>query len=114
VIFGLAIALLFLIVRFSARERARVRALASANEGLVTLNAELSTALAEVKTLSGLIPICANCKRIRDDRGYWSQVESYLERHSDARFSHSICQSCGPELYGDYWTDSHAVPPAGP
>jgi len=111
VIFGLVLALLFLIVRFSARERARVRALASANEGLVTLNAELSTALAEVKTLSGLIPICANCKRIRDDRGYWSQVESYLERYSDARFSHSICQSCGPELYGDYWTDSHEVPP---
>jgi len=116
VIFGLAVALLFLIVRFSARERARGRALAEANEGLVTLNTELSTALAEVKTLSGLIPICANCKSIRDDRGYWSQVEAYLEQHSDARFSHSICQSCGPELYGEYWTSTQEAlqqPPEG-
>ena len=104
VIFVLVSALLFLVVRFSNRERARVRALATANEELVKLNAELSTALADVKTLSGLIPICANCKRIRDDRGYWNQVEAYLEQNSEARFSHSICQTCGPELYGDYWT----------
>lgn len=117
VIFGLVTALMVLIVRFSARERARSRALATANEGLVTLNTELSQALAEVKTLSGLIPICANCKRIRDDRGYWSQVEAYLEQHSDARFSHSICQSCGPELYGEYWTNPNELPqhpPEGP
>jgi tetratricopeptide (TPR) repeat protein len=107
VIFVLVSALLFLVVRFSNRERARVRALATANEELVKLNAELSTALADVKTLSGLIPICANCKRIRDDRGYWNQVEAYLEQNSEARFSHSICQTCGPELYGDYWTKAN-------
>lgn len=103
VILVLVVTLLVFFVRFTARERTRARALTKANEDLVALNEELRTALATVKTLSGLVPICANCKRIRDDQGYWNQVEAYLEQHSDATFSHSICQSCGPELYGDLW-----------
>lgn len=61
---------------------------------------ELQTALDEVKELSGLLPICANCKSIRDDKGFWIQVEDYLSQHSDIQFSHSLCQNCIDELYG--------------
>ncbi len=63
---------------------------------------ELKKALDKVKTLSGLIPICANCKKIRDDRGYWTQVEEYVRDHSDAEFSHSICPECMKLLYPDF------------
>ncbi len=62
---------------------------------------ELRTTLAEVKTLRGFLPICAKCKKIRDDEGYWNQIESYIEKHSEAQFSHGICQECADELYGD-------------
>jgi len=58
------------------------------------LIAQLEEALAKVKTLSGLLPICAACKKIRDDQGYWSQVESYIQDHTDARFTHSVCPEC--------------------
>lgn len=62
---------------------------------------ELQEALAKVKTLSGLIPICASCKKIRDDQGYWNQVESYVAKRSDAKFSHGICPECARKLYPD-------------
>ena len=55
----------------------------------------------QVKTLSGLLPICAHCKKIRDDQGYWNQIESYIEDHSDVAFSHSLCPHCTRELYGN-------------
>jgi hypothetical protein len=58
------------------------------------LSADLATALAKVKTLTGLLPICAHCKRVREDDGYWSEVESFFSRHSDASFSHGICPEC--------------------
>lgn len=60
---------------------------------------ELQEALAHVKTLSGLLPICANCKKIRDDEGYWHSVEAYMSAHSEARFSHGICPECMKKLY---------------
>ena len=60
---------------------------------------ELQHALSEVKTLSGLLPICANCKKIRDDSGYWTQVEKYIQENSQAEFSHSICPDCIKVLY---------------
>lgn len=63
---------------------------------------ELQQALVEVKTLSGLLPICASCKKIRDDKGYWNQIEIYIRDHSDAKFSHSICPDCKQRLYGEY------------
>jgi PleD family two-component response regulator len=66
-------------------------------------NMELQAALAKVKQLSGLLPICANCKKIRDDTGYWQQVEVYIESHSEADFSHGICPECTKELYADYY-----------
>ena len=62
---------------------------------------ELQSALSEVKQLSGLIPICSHCKKIRDDEGYWKQIEVYVQRHSNASFSHGICPGCSDTLYGD-------------
>jgi len=68
-------------------------------EQLEELVRELEKALLEVKTLKGFIPICASCKKIRDDSGYWNQIESYIKEHSDAEFSHSICPDCVKKLY---------------
>ena len=62
---------------------------------------ELKEALENIKVLSGLVPICAKCKKIRDDKGYWNNLESFIEKHSDAQFSHGICQDCAEELYKD-------------
>jgi PAS domain S-box-containing protein len=62
---------------------------------------ELQDALGQVKTLKGLLPICSACKKIRDDQGYWSQIEAYISSHSDAEFSHSICPECLKKLYPD-------------
>jgi PAS domain S-box-containing protein len=62
----------------------------------------LQTALAQVKKLSGLLPICASCKQIRDDEGYWHQVEVYIRDHSEVQFSHGICPDCMMKLYPDY------------
>ncbi|MBF0527888.1 MAG: response regulator [Deltaproteobacteria bacterium] len=67
------------------------------------LNAELEKALANVKLLSGLLPICASCKKIRDDQGYWTQIEQYIQDHSQAEFSHSICPECAMKLYPEFY-----------
>lgn len=61
----------------------------------------LQTALAEVKTLRGILPICSFCKKIRDDEGAWNQVEVYVQKRSDANFSHGICPDCLEEHYPD-------------
>ncbi len=66
------------------------------------LIAELQRALADVRTLSGLVPICANCKKIRDDGGYWRQLEAYIQERTPAHFSHGICPDCMSKLYPDY------------
>ena len=60
---------------------------------------ELAVALTEVKQLRGIIPICASCKKIRDDGGLWQQVEAYIEKHSEADFSHSMCPDCAKSFY---------------
>jgi len=62
---------------------------------------ELQETVAKVKTLSGMLPICASCKKIRDDKGYWTQIESYIRDHSEAEFSHSLCPECMKRLYPD-------------
>jgi len=64
-----------------------------------TLIGQLREALANVKTLSGLMPICAACKQIRDDKGYWHQVESYIQQHSSAMFTHGLCPQCLQKIY---------------
>ena len=62
----------------------------------------LKEALNKISTLRGLLPICAACKKIRDDKGYWNQIETYIMDHTDADFSHGICPDCAKELYGEY------------
>ena len=62
-------------------------------------NAELTEALGSVQTLSGLIPICAGCKKIRDDAGFWHQVETYVHDHTEAEFSHGLCPDCIPKYF---------------
>jgi PAS domain S-box-containing protein len=64
---------------------------------------ELQQALAEVKKLSGFLPICASCKKIRDDQGYWQQIEAYIRDHSEAQFSHGICPECAEKLYPGFY-----------
>jgi len=63
---------------------------------------ELREALGKVKILSGLLPICSSCKKIRDDKGSWTQLEAYFARHSEAEFSHGICPECLRKLYPEY------------
>jgi len=76
------------------------------NFELKTRNQEIEAAMAEIKTLSGLLPICSNCKKIRDDQGYWEQVEVYIAKHSDADFSHGLCPDCMKKLYPDSYEKS--------
>ena len=68
---------------------------------------ELRDALEQIKTLRGIVPICSSCKKIRDDKGYWSQVEAYISRHSDATFSLGICPDCLHRLYPDTANEIH-------
>ena len=69
------------------------------------LIADLRNALTHIKTLRGLLPICAACKKIRDNHGYWKQIEEYISDHSDAKFSHGICSECRQKLYPK-WSSS--------
>lgn len=73
------------------------------------LIAKLKKAVDDIETLSGLVPICASCKKIRDDKGYWNRIESYIQKHSKARFSHGLCPDCSEQLYGDeeWYQSSH-------
>ena len=100
--------LIFLLLRRSEVQEARGRELAAANDRLSVeiadrrraeeereeMIGELRDALAKVKTLSGLLPICSYCKNIRDDQGYWHQIEAYIRSHSDVNFSHGMCDDC--------------------
>jgi hypothetical protein len=67
------------------------------------LISDLQDALSEVKKLSGLLPICSFCKKIRDDKGYWKRLESYIHEHSEAEFSHGICPECAKEHYPEIY-----------
>jgi transcriptional regulator with GAF, ATPase, and Fis domain len=69
---------------------------------LLVANEQLRKALAEVKILRGMLPICSICKNVRDDKGYWEKIESYIQQHSEARFSHSICPDCAKKHYPDF------------
>lgn len=63
---------------------------------------ELKTAMSEIRTLSGMLPICSSCKKIRDDKGYWNRLEAYIHEHTDAQLSHGFCPDCLQKLYPDY------------
>jgi len=76
-----------------------------AEAGRETLILDLQEALSRIKTLKGLLPICAACKKIRDDKGFWNHIESYIRKHSEAEFTDGICPSCAQKLYPeDYAT----------
>lgn len=81
------------------REIAERKELEQEREKLI---AQLQEALTQVKTLSGFLPICASCKKIRDDSGYWKQIETYLAAHADVTFSHGLCPDCAKKLYGEF------------
>ena len=92
---GLSFAFLtFVLMRRSEEIKAKSIDLESSNK-------ELQMALSEIKSLSGLLPICSKCKKIRDDKGYWNQIEVYIQDHSEAQFTHSLCRECAKELYPD-------------
>jgi PleD family two-component response regulator len=69
---------------------------------------QLQEALEKIKTLKGLLPICSFCKKIRDDKGYWNQIEVYVREHSDADFSHSICPDCAKKYYPKLYKEKEA------
>jgi hypothetical protein len=79
-----------------------VEALEAAETEREALITRLQKALEDVKTLRGIVPICASCKRVRDDEGYWKQVESYVSEHTEAQFSHGVCPECARRLYPEY------------
>jgi hypothetical protein len=68
---------------------------------------ELRNALSRIKTLSGLLPICASCKKIRDGEGSWIKIESYIKSHSDAEFTHGVCPECARRLYPEVYNKSN-------
>jgi hypothetical protein len=74
---------------------------------------EREKALLELKILSGFLPICASCKKIRDENGDWNQIETYIRDHSEAEFSHGICPDCARELYPELLTDKKTAAPKG-
>ncbi len=76
-----------------------------------TIQKEREKALLKVRTLSGLLPICASCKKIRDDKGYWNRIESFIRDHSEAEFTHGICPDCTKELYSniDLYNDKNST-----
>ena len=76
------------------------------------LTRELKEAIARVQTLSGLLPICAWCKRVRDDKGYWKQIETYIRDHSEVDFSHGLCPDCQKRLHKEYFDQSGDDPAA--
>jgi PAS domain S-box-containing protein len=88
-----------------AREITERKRMEAEREQLVS---ELQEALANIKTLGGLIPICASCKKIRDDQGFWNQLEKYIIDHSEARFSHGICPDCAKKLYPELYENEES------
>jgi len=87
------------------REYGHLMKVKKINQELEKSNADLQKALSEVKQLSGMLPICAHCKKIRDDRGYWNQIEEYIKSHSKAEFSHGLCPECAKSLYPDFYKE---------
>jgi two-component system cell cycle sensor histidine kinase/response regulator CckA len=82
-----------------------IAVLKQAEEERERLIRELQDALANIKTLKGLLPICYSCKQIRDDKGYWNQIDTYVREHTEAEFTHGICPACAKKLYPDYYRE---------
>lgn len=91
----------FIILAWNRRLQKEITGRKKAEKKLERLIVKLQNALCEVKTLQGFIPICSSCKKIRDDKGFWNQIEHYIQMHSEAEFSHGICPECSDNLYGE-------------
>ncbi len=98
IVSGVAVVALTLLY-FNKRLQHEIGEHLKAENNLKKTNDMLEKALEEVKTLKGIVPICANCKKIRDDAGYWHEVEEYISRHTDAALSHGLCNECADKLY---------------
>ncbi|MBC8317558.1 MAG: hypothetical protein H8E41_06600 [Desulfobulbaceae bacterium] len=96
---GTLLLALFIIFDRASKSLAKRKKADTGREKLIT---DLQEALKEIKALQGILPICSFCKQIRDDEGYWQQVDHYIGEHSDAQFSHSICPQCMKENYPDF------------
>jgi len=92
----LSLVLVFLPAYYAVK---RWRELVVMNQTMETKNDELKRAFGEIKQFKGILPICASCRKIRDDEGYWHQVEEYIRHHMDANLNHSICPECMKKLY---------------
>ena len=106
IIAGISITMIGLLVYIHILKRNKMNLKLQVDQRTADLrekNAELEKALTEVKKLSGLLPICANCKKIRDDKGYWNQIELYISNHSEAEFSHGLCPECAKKLYPEFY-----------
>lgn len=90
-----------ILVLYNNKIRKNKKTLEQANLELGRLNTELKEKINEIRTLTGLLPICAQCKKIRNDEGYWEQLEGYISEHTAATFTHGICPNCAEELYPD-------------
>jgi hypothetical protein len=99
----LIVVAMFLAVAMTAIAVRRWLAFMNINAVISRRNSQLERAVAQLNTLNGLIPICSACKKIRDDEGFWHQVEAYIETHSHAVFTHGICPECTRMLYPDYF-----------
>lgn len=86
---------LSLVIIRDVTERRRI------DESLLAEKKKLKDALAEIKQLRGLVPVCSMCKKIRDDKGYWDRIESYVQKYSEAESSHAFCPDCAEDLYKD-------------
>lgn len=98
-IFFIGIAVLFLFIRKTSDMERYACELEEKNEKLIK-------ATSEIKELQGILPICSSCKKIRDDEGYWHQVENYISQHSHAQFSHGVCPDCARTLYRESFDDT--------
>ncbi len=98
---SIAILILAVILIWNRRLQREIAQRVQAEEEREKLIVELQDAVDNINTLTGLLPICAKCKKIRDDKGYWNQIETYIEKHSEALFSHSVCPECSEILYGE-------------
>lgn len=102
-IIGCALLSFFIFTAVAAYQRATLVLLKQVGENKRLLEMHMS----EIRTLRSFIPICAQCKQVRDDKGYWASVEDYMHKHADMRFSHCMCPDCGRKLYGDAWDQAN-------
>jgi hypothetical protein len=109
-IIGCALMSLFIFAAVSAYQRAALGLLREVADH----KQQLLQRMHEIQTLRSFIPICAQCKQVRDDKGYWASVEDYLQKNSDISFSHCMCPDCGRKLYGEDWDQAMQETPDGP